>query len=218
MKLYNAQLSPFAARCRIQIYAKGLDVKLAPPPGGLSSDEYKAINPTGRVPALEVDGTVLPESSVICEYLEERFPKTPLLPPDPLDRARTRLLGRLLDADAVPSLVSLFGQLDPKTRDARVVSEALAALEPAYDTLERFLDEKGPFAAGPSLTLADCLLYPFFFYAPRIHPLLGSSPPQQGRPKLAAWLESVRQHEAIAKVDAELEEALGHYLSTGEAR
>ena len=56
MKLYNSNLSPFASRCRIQIYAKGLDVAMADPPGGAGSAAYKAINPTGKVPALEVNG------------------------------------------------------------------------------------------------------------------------------------------------------------------
>jgi glutathione S-transferase len=72
MKLYNLDLSPFAARCRIQIHAKGLEIPSEEPPGGLSSDEYKKINPTGKVPELELDdGTVLSESAVICEYLED---------------------------------------------------------------------------------------------------------------------------------------------------
>lgn len=217
MRLYNANLSPFASRCRIQIYAKGLDVELAPPPGGPSSDAYKKINPTGRVPALEADGAVLPESEVICEYLEERFPKPALRPGDPLGRARVRLLSRLLDADVVPPLVRLFGQLDPKARDARVVTEGLEALRSAYDRLERFLDDRGPFAAGPELTLADCALYPFFFFATRIHPVLGDKSPLEGRPKLAAWYEAAKQHPAVARVDQELEKALGIYMSGGGA-
>ena len=85
MKLYQADLSPFASRVRIQLYAKQLDVPFADPPGGLSSDEYKKINPTGRVPALEVDGTVIPESTVIFEYLEDRFPEPSLQPAEALE-------------------------------------------------------------------------------------------------------------------------------------
>lgn len=217
MRLYNANLSPFASRCRIQIYAKGLDVELVPPPGGPSSDEYKKINATGRVPALQVDGNVLPESEVICEYLEDRFPKPALRPGEPMARAKARLISRLLDSDVVPPLVRLFGQLDPKTRDAKVVSEALEALRPAYDRLEHFLDGDGPYAAGKELTLADCTLYPFFFFATRMHPLLGDKSPLEGRPKLAAWCAAVKKHDAVAKVDAEMEKALAVYMSGGGA-
>jgi glutathione S-transferase len=90
MKLYNANLSPFAARCRIQIYAKDLPVTLAEPPGGAGTDAYRAINPTGKVPCLEVDGVVIPESEVICEFLEDRFPQPSLRPADDLE-SRPRL-------------------------------------------------------------------------------------------------------------------------------
>ncbi len=123
MKLYQADLSPFASRVRIQIYAKQLDVPFADPPGGLSSDEYKKINPTGRVPALEVDGTVIPESTVIFEYLEDRFPEPSLRPAEVLDRARARLRARCADLYVLPPLQALFGQRDPATRDAKVVEE-----------------------------------------------------------------------------------------------
>ena len=90
MKLYNVYLSPFAARCRIQIYAKNLAVDLVEPPGGLQSASYKAIAPIGKVPFLDAEGFLLPESELICEYLEDRFPEPSLRPAAPgvLDGAR----------------------------------------------------------------------------------------------------------------------------------
>src|SRR3569832_1120323 len=64
MKLYSANLSPFAARPRIAIYAKGLAVEILPPPGGPGSAAYKAINPTGKVPCLVTSGgQCIPESA-----------------------------------------------------------------------------------------------------------------------------------------------------------
>ena len=68
---------------------KRLDITLVPPPGGVRSDAYRAINPLGLVPALVIeDGTVLPESDLIVEYLDERFPEPRLLPDDADRRAR----------------------------------------------------------------------------------------------------------------------------------
>jgi glutathione S-transferase len=214
VKLYQMDLSPFAARCRLQIYAKGLNIEFADPPGGLGSDEYKRINPTGKVPALEVDGSVLPESLVICEYLEDRFPDPALRPAADLDRARMRLLSQLADLYVMPPLTELFGQTDPKTRDAQVVSGKLDELHPRLDQLEGFL-APGPYAAGEKLSLADCTLMPIFFFATRLLPLLGDKDPLADRPKLASWWEAVQKHEAVRKVDAEMARALAEYLTSG---
>ncbi len=89
MKLFSANLSPWASRCRIAIYAKNLDIEIAEPPGGLGTPEYKLVNPTGKVPALEVDGKILPESAVINEYLEERS-RRPRCSPGTGSSARAR--------------------------------------------------------------------------------------------------------------------------------
>lgn len=214
MKLYQADLSPFASRVRIQIYAKQLDVPFADPPGGLSSDEYKKINPTGRVPALEVDGTVIPESTVIFEYLEDRFPEPSLRPAEVLDRARARLLARCADLYVLPPLQALFGQRDPATRDAKVVEEKLGEVRAAYDLVEGFL-VPGPYAVGAKLSIADCTLFPISFFATRLLPLLGDKDPLAERPKLSAWWGAVLEHEAVARVNGEIEKALQEFLAQG---
>ncbi len=214
MKLYQVDLSPFASRVRVQLYAKGLDVEFADPPGGLSSDEYKKINPTGRVPALEVDGMVIPESTVIFEYLEDRFPEPSLRPTEALDRALARLIGRCGDLYVIPPLLALFGQRDPATRDANVVEEKLGELHAGFDLVEGFL-APGPYAVGAKLSLADCTLFPIFFFATRLLPLLGDKDPMAARPKLSAWWEVVLKHEAVAKVDGEMQKALQEFLAQG---
>ena len=88
MKLFQTYASPFPTRVRLLIYAKGLDVELVEPPGFHASTEakgdYLKVNPIGRVPALVLDdGRVLPESEVICEYLEDAYPEPSLRPADP---------------------------------------------------------------------------------------------------------------------------------------
>src|SRR5262249_5028818 len=79
MKLYSMNGSHFASKCRIVIYEKGAPVDIVPIPGGdLQSPEYLKIYPMGKTPALAVDGTIIGESEIINEYLEERFPNPPL--------------------------------------------------------------------------------------------------------------------------------------------
>jgi len=215
MKLYNLALSPFAARCRIQIYAKKLKVELADPPGGLGSDGYRKVNPTGKVPALQLDdGSILPESAVIGEYLEDRFPEPALRPADPAARARMRLLVHFTDLYLVPPLVALFGQVNPAQRDAAVVAARLEELRPRYDQLAGFFGP-GPYAVGAELSLADCAIFPLFFFATRLHPMLGDKDPAAERAPLARWWQAVRKNDAILRVDAELAKALAASMGGG---
>ena len=216
MKLFNANLSPYASRVRIAIYAKNLPVEIVTPPGGTGSAEYKKLNPTGKVPALEVDGAVIPESEVINEYLEDRFPTPALRPADPAARARVRLLGRFADLYLAPSLGALFGQMNPKTRDAKLVAEKLAELGQRLDQLEQLV-VAGPYAAGADLTLADCALAPVFFFLTRLLPVLGAPSPLEGRPKLAKVGEAVGKHPAVSKVLGEMGTAMAERMG-GAAR
>ncbi len=90
MKLYDASRCPYCARVRIALAEKELpyetvEVDLGDRPAWLFE-----LNPAGKVPVLE-DQLVLPESAVIMDYLDERFPDRPLLPADPAGRARARL-------------------------------------------------------------------------------------------------------------------------------
>src|SRR5947208_9131741 len=91
MKLYNANLSNFASKCRLAIYEKNAKVDIVPIPGGdLQSPEYLKIYPMGKTPALEVDGEIIGESAVINELLEERFPNPPPLPNEPKPAPQSR--------------------------------------------------------------------------------------------------------------------------------
>lgn len=203
MKLFNSMLSPYSSRVRIALYAKNVPCEILTAPGGTGSAEFKALNPIGKVPALEDAGAVIVESEVICEYLEERFPTPPLMPSDPVARAHVRTLARFADLYLSPVLTPLFGQLNPKTRDAKLVAEKLAELAVKLDQLEELLVAE-PFAGGKELTLADCALCPIFFFLTRIAPALGAANPLDGRPKTARVGAAVTQHPAVAKVMGEM--------------
>jgi glutathione S-transferase len=207
MKLYNMNLSNFATKCRIAIYDKGIDVEMAPIPGGdLHSAEYAKVNPLGKTPALEVDALVIPESEVINEYLEEKFPTPPLLPKSPEARAKVRVLTRFHDLYLEPPLRALFGQMNPKTRDEKVVNEKLTDLNSRLDQLEKMLAESG-FASG-DFTLADCALAPTMFFATNLLGMFGAKPPLEGRPKLTKWWNHVQTRPSVKKALGEMAEAL----------
>src|SRR3954449_4643009 len=91
LTLYDAARCPYCARVRIVLAEKRVEYEVV----AIDLDDRPAWlyekNPLGKVPVLEEGGWILPESAVIMEYLEERYPEPPLLPADPADRAVARL-------------------------------------------------------------------------------------------------------------------------------
>jgi glutathione S-transferase len=207
MKLYQSFLSNYATKNRIAIYDKGLTVEFVDPPGGLHSPEYQKINPLDKIPCLEVDGVIIPESEIIAEYLEEKFPEKPLLPKSPEARAKVRLFGRFHDLYLEPPLRALFGQMNPKTRDDNVVNEKLTEVNKRLDELEKMLGETG-FAAGADFSLADCSIAPTLFFCNTLLPMFGAKPALEGRPKIAAWWTQVQTRPSVKKGIGEMQEAL----------
>ena len=212
MRLYDLSLSPYAARCRLAIFKKGLDIEIvAPPEGGPRSEAYRAINPLRKVPALVLDdGTVIPESAVIVEYLEDRFPEPSLRPASPEALARARLLVRVAELHLIPPFGRLIGQRDPAGRDPVVVEGAKAEIAGALAHLEHFLAAGDGFAAGPGFSIADCGLMPLLFGHTRIMPMFGDAEPLGGDryPKLRAYWRRLQADPVVARVGGEMGEGL----------
>jgi glutathione S-transferase len=215
MKLYNAYLSNFASKCRLAIYEKNAPVELVPIPGGdLKSPEYLKIYPMGKTPSLEVDGQIIGESEVINEYLEEKFPATPLLPKDAEGRARSRSISRFHDLYLEPPLRALFPQATAKEKDTKLIGEKLTDIKTRLDQLDGMLSS-GPYALGAAFTLADCALVPTMFFLNVMLPILGAPSPTDGRPKLAAWWAKVQERPSAQKVLGEQQQALMELQQSG---
>ncbi len=195
------------------MYAKHLPIELVEVPAP-NPEEYRALNPIGKVPALDLgDGNIIPESQVICEFLEARFPEPPLLPKDPETRARAAVLSRLADLYVLPLFDPLADQLDPSTRNETALNDLVNELFNRLDQLEILL-RGAPFAVGEELSLADCTLVPAFFFITRFAPPLGRDP-FDGRPKLDAWWRAIQRHPAVSRVLDEMTKELATLLETG---
>jgi len=159
MKIYGALASPFVARAVLFAKLKGIDLEMVPARPG--TDEFKAVNPIGKIPAFETDdGNWIAESEVICEYLEDISPEPSGLPADALGRAQSREISRIVDLYLSPAAAKFARQVNPETRDAAIVAEASADLEKSMRYLEHFMGD-GPFAVGDKPTLGDCTLAPY---------------------------------------------------------
>jgi glutathione S-transferase len=157
------------------------------PAGGIKTPEYLAKNPMGKMPVLEVDGAVIPESEVICEYLEDLHPGTGGLPGTPSERARARLVSRIHDVYLSSAVTTLFRNLNPAKRDEAAVASAKASAETGFGYLEHFV-VASPFAAGSQLSLADCALLPSIIILRKTaFPAFGLADPTAGPGNLGRW-------------------------------
>ena len=207
MKLYSIPLSNFASKCRIAAYEKGLAVELTEPPGGMGSDEYKQINPLGKVPALDTGSQIIAESELINEYFEDRFPEKPLLPKDPEARAKVRSFTRLHDLYLDPPLRACFPKLFGQDLEQSFIDEKMVEIQGRLDHLESQLSDAG-WAAGPDFSLADAALTPTIFFMNTFLPAFGQKPAIEGRPKLAAWWGKIQDRESTKRVLGEQGAAL----------
>src|SRR5215472_7442607 len=110
IKLYSADLSPYAARVRMQIYAKGIAGVVIEQPEHWGLPKFRERFPIGRLPVLEIDGDTIPESEVIAEYLEALYPEPSLLGSTPRETAHIRMLARLSDIYLINNVFALSRQ------------------------------------------------------------------------------------------------------------
>lgn len=214
MKLHQTFLSPFPTRVRLVLYAKGLDIPFVEPSGihdGTAKGDYMKINPLGRVPTLELDdGRTLPESEVICEYLEDAYPEPSLRPKDPWERAQMRLISRLCDFYLVMAMVPLFNAsaMPRKKWDIARLDHALAEVKKSLDYLEHYIGTDG-YAVGSSLTQADGALAPQLMLAFEWAPRLFDRPsPESALPKLSAYWKAIKNDPIAGRVIQETYDAI----------
>jgi maleylpyruvate isomerase len=167
MKLHGYFRSSASYRVRIALNLKGLSAEHLPHhlrKGEQCAPSYLAINPQGLVPTLENDaGAILTQSLAIIEWLDEIHPEPPLLPKDPLQRAKVRAFAMALACDTHPvqnlkvlARLRQLGLAEEKVTEwaAWTNREGLSACE----TL--IANEPGPFCFGTAPTIADLCLVP----------------------------------------------------------
>lgn len=211
MKLYSADLSPYSARVRMQVYAKGITDIEVELPEHWGMPKFRERFPIGRVPILDVDGDMIPESEVIAEYLEEIFPEPSLLGAAPRETAHIRMLARLADIHLLNNtfmLSRLTGALSRRTpaaaRDDAVTAQLAGEVARNLKALDRFLGQDR-FACCGRITLADCALAPGLFFVETVMPAVGVDDPISALGNVAAYWAAIQKNEHAARVLVELQ-------------
>jgi len=181
LTLYDAPRCPYCARVRIVLAEKDVPyepvvIDLADRPAWIYQKK-----PSGKVPILEDDDWILPESAVIAEYLEERFPDPPLLPADAAERALARLLVFRFDDFSDPYYALRRGE----DGAAEAFAGELAHLDGLLEHM--------PYLTGRSYGLTDIDYVPWVI---RARDLLGLSLVEY--PALAEWLGRLTERPAVA--------------------
>lgn len=160
--VYGVPLSPFVRKVRLCLAEKGLDYQLEIIFPFDQPSWFLELNPLGRIPALKDGDLILADSSVICQYLEDKYPDlTSLLGQNAEDRAKVRWLEKYADYELAPLTTFIIFQhrvINPRNKkpsDENIVQSALVDKLPVhFDYLEQTLGN-AEFFVGDRLSLAD---------------------------------------------------------------
>ena len=160
MLLFSSPACCWSHRVRLVLAEKGISVEIIPVDEREPPEDLLDLNPFGSVPTLVDRDLVIHDSRVAMEYLDERFPHPPLLPTDPVNRARTRLVLARIEQDWYSLLPQLENTSDIKqnVEAKRQLSDGLAASVDLFALKSFFLSDE--------ISLIDCVLAPLLWRLP----------------------------------------------------
>ena len=160
IKIYSDPTSHYSHRVRFALAEKGIEVEITDISEGQGDEDLQLINPSMSLPTLQDRGTVLNNSCVIMEYLDERYPHPPLFPIYPVDKAKARSIMREIDEHLAVAvdILSRSGKSDsqPKIKAREGLKKNLIAFAFHY------LQENNYFS-GEEFTLVDCSIAPILW-------------------------------------------------------
>ena len=208
IKLYEHPFSPYVQKVKISLYEKNIPFEAEIPvafSGGQT--DFGKSNPRLEVPALVDDGFAIFDSTVILEYIEDKWPNPPMLPASPRDRARVRMIEDLCDTyyEAINWGLMEVQAWKRVTGDtaAAITKRGEAQTAGMYQRLERELGSNAYFN-GADFGWGDLSVFPYMNGS-----VVWGVGPKPGS-KLAGWLERVSQRESIKKTVAATGEFRGN--------
>lgn len=156
MTVYSDPTCPFSHQTRIVIQEKNIETNIEELVTGQWPEDVAAANPYGAGPTLFDRDLVLFDARVIMDFFDERFPHPPLMPVDPVARAKARLMLHRIDKDWYSLWHALSGRERGKTSKARkTIQEDLTVLAPLF--------ESSPYFMSDEFSMLDCALAPLLW-------------------------------------------------------
>jgi RNA polymerase-associated protein len=161
LTLFSSVDDVLCHRVRLVLAAKGVSYDLVPVDPQSPPEDLRVLNPYSSVPTLVERDLVLYAASVVSEYLDERYPHPPLMPIDPLSRARLRLAMLRIEHDWVPQVQQVqFGSKQQAEAARKRLKELLIASVPLFKASKFFLNNE--------MSLADCAMAPIIWRLPAL--------------------------------------------------
>jgi glutathione S-transferase len=217
MKLYTGDLSPYSAKVRMQIYAMGITDIEFELPTSFFRGKLSEVSPIGRIPVLQLEDGIIPESEVIAEYLDDIYPDRSLLGDTPRVRADVRVISRIADTYLMNNIFMVLPQINRETRVDAIRDLLVGQVNRGMGALERHIGS-GDFAVGDSLTRADCTLVPALWLCEETVPRLDVDNPILAAEKVATYWQKIQRDEFAAKILDEMNKGMQARLDGTERK
>jgi glutathione S-transferase len=210
LTLYEHPLSAYAMKVKMALLEKGLEFQATVPEGmatGTTSGAFVEASPRAEIPAL-IDGDVkVFDSTIILEYLDDKWPQPPLLPRTPAERARVRMIEDVMDGLYEPNNWGMMEVTRFKRAHGALADKLVGYAKSNIDQLQHWLDGQlgeRPWFNGESFGWGDIACAPYINRSAAI----GYTPP--GGSRLAAWLEKVNQRPGVRQVIEQMKQVIAN--------
>lgn len=209
--LYEHPLSPYAMKVKIALTEKGIEFNPVVPTGmmdGKTEQSFVQASPRAEIPTLIDGDTTVFDSTVIMEYLEDKWPNPPLLPKTPAERARVRMLEDVMDSLYEPNNWALGEVLRFKRVSGPLADKLVAYSHSSVTQLQSWLEKQlggKPWFNGDGFGWGDVACAPYVARS-----AASGHPPPAGS-ALAGWLERVGARPSVAKAVEQMKQVIANF-------
>ena len=211
LTLYEHPLSSYAMKAKIGLAEKGLEFEAIVPDGmmnGKTGGAFVEASPRAEIPTL-IDGDVkIFDSTIILEYLEDKWPNPPLLPASPAQRARVRMLEDVMDTLYEPNNWGLGEVLRFKRASGALADQLVAHSRASVTKLQGWLEKQlggQPWFNGATFGWGDVAVAPYVCRS-----AVSGQPPTAGS-KLADWLARANERPSVAKAVEQMKQVIANF-------